>query len=322
MRPRNWDWGGRRQTVPHCVADALRAARRADAWEAAVKTQSWDRAFRCSDVSTIVDGRIRAVRFRRRNQPAAARLASRARCRAHDASSSSATLLALGEVAAGLSQRVRAVHRSAAARSDVRSAASMLPPRRRRARPARPGRNGTYLVLRDLHQDVRGSGAISTLRRAATPSSATRWRPPWSAGAMNGAAADARPDEPIAGIRRRPRRCRDNQFTYASDPDGLRCPLGAHIRRANPRTADLPGGAKAREPAAAHAGIQAGRRAHRPGRVDAFPPAAATRAQIRRRALRRRTRSAPAPATDRQGCISPAWSATSRASSNSCRTPG
>jgi deferrochelatase/peroxidase EfeB len=31
-----------------------------------------------------------------------------------------------------------------------------------------------------------------------------------------------------------------NQFTFDSDTAGLRCPLGAHIRRANPRTTDLP----------------------------------------------------------------------------------
>jgi deferrochelatase/peroxidase EfeB len=33
-----------------------------------------------------------------------------------------------------------------------------------------------------------------------------------------------------------------NNFTYRDDPHGLRCPLGAHIRRTNPRTADLPPG--------------------------------------------------------------------------------
>src|SRR6202012_3633290 len=32
-----------------------------------------------------------------------------------------------------------------------------------------------------------------------------------------------------------------NQFTFESDTEGMRCPLGAHIRRANPRTNDLPG---------------------------------------------------------------------------------
>ncbi len=31
-----------------------------------------------------------------------------------------------------------------------------------------------------------------------------------------------------------------NAFTYASDPGGRHCPLGAHVRRANPRNADLP----------------------------------------------------------------------------------
>jgi deferrochelatase/peroxidase EfeB len=33
-----------------------------------------------------------------------------------------------------------------------------------------------------------------------------------------------------------------NAFTYRSDRDGLSCPLGAHIRRSNPRNADLPPG--------------------------------------------------------------------------------
>jgi deferrochelatase/peroxidase EfeB len=34
----------------------------------------------------------------------------------------------------------------------------------------------------------------------------------------------------------------DNTFTFESDPEGHRCPIGAHIRRANPRNADLPSG--------------------------------------------------------------------------------
>jgi deferrochelatase/peroxidase EfeB len=33
-----------------------------------------------------------------------------------------------------------------------------------------------------------------------------------------------------------------NAFTFDGDPAGNRCPIGAHIRRANPRTADLPPG--------------------------------------------------------------------------------
>jgi len=33
-----------------------------------------------------------------------------------------------------------------------------------------------------------------------------------------------------------------NQFTFDSDVDGIRCPFGAHVRRANPRNADYPTG--------------------------------------------------------------------------------
>jgi Dyp-type peroxidase family len=45
-------------------------------------------------------------------------------------------------------------------------------------------------------------------------------------------------DEAIATDRRRA-----NDFLYAKDPNGLACPLGAHVRRANPRDG-LPGGAE------------------------------------------------------------------------------
>jgi len=33
-----------------------------------------------------------------------------------------------------------------------------------------------------------------------------------------------------------------NGFVFDADPDGLSCPIGAHIRRANPRTGDAPAG--------------------------------------------------------------------------------
>jgi deferrochelatase/peroxidase EfeB len=35
-----------------------------------------------------------------------------------------------------------------------------------------------------------------------------------------------------------------NDFTYENDPDGTCCPIGAHIRRANPRSGDDPNGSR------------------------------------------------------------------------------
>ncbi len=45
---------------------------------------------------------------------------------------------------------------------------------------------------------------------------------------------------PSMASARMKRIARYNQFTFDSDPDGVRCPLGAHARRANPRNADFP----------------------------------------------------------------------------------
>lgn len=96
-------------------------------------------------------------------------------------------------------------------------------------------RNGTYLVYRQLRQDVRGfwrfldevsrrpDGAADPDRRTKL---AARLIGRWPSGAPLVLAPDA--DDPALTTA--------NDFLYhARDPRGTRCPLGAHIRRANPR---------------------------------------------------------------------------------------
>ena len=101
------------------------------------------------------------------------------------------------------------------------------------------GRNGSYLVLRQLRQDVQGFWQF--VDRQAGGDAGRRER---LASAMVGRQRDGTPlvgpaDERIEGGGA-PGDL--NAFTYRSDRDGLRCPLGAHIRRSNPRNADLPAG--------------------------------------------------------------------------------
>ena len=98
------------------------------------------------------------------------------------------------------------------------------------------GRNGSYLVFRQLSQDVHGFWAFCA--RSARATGADGGGPPasvrlaakligrWPSGAPLVSTPDA--DDPgLAGV---------NDFAYhAEDRDGLRCPLGAHVRRANPR---------------------------------------------------------------------------------------
>jgi deferrochelatase/peroxidase EfeB len=102
------------------------------------------------------------------------------------------------------------------------------------------GRNGSYLVMRQMRQDV--SGFWQALDRYAEGEASAREQ---LASAMVGRRLNGQPLMAPAsaatpgGEEAQPSL---NTFDYRSDPQGLRCPLGAHIRRTNPRNADLPPG--------------------------------------------------------------------------------
>ena len=100
------------------------------------------------------------------------------------------------------------------------------------------GKNGSYLVFRHLRQDVHGfwrclaEKAPGKLPGDAVQSSvalASKMVGRWPSGAplVKSPAAD---DPALAD---------DNDFMYfgSGDPDGLKCPIGSHIRRSNPRDA-------------------------------------------------------------------------------------
>jgi Dyp-type peroxidase family len=103
------------------------------------------------------------------------------------------------------------------------------------------GRNGTYLVLRQLQQDVRSFWQFLHEASGGDADEAAQL-----GAAMVGRTRSGDPlvpvkKEPIPGIDPKPDEVRQNQFTFADNPDGARCPFGAHVHRANPRNADFPG---------------------------------------------------------------------------------
>jgi Dyp-type peroxidase family len=102
--------------------------------------------------------------------------------------------------------------------------------------PAAPfDRNGTFAVYRKLHMDVAAFRRF--LRDTDFPGGPEllaakivgRWR--------DGTPLVRSPAAPDPALASDPSAI--NDFSYASDPDGHRCPVGAHIRRGNPR--DAPG---------------------------------------------------------------------------------
>ena len=97
------------------------------------------------------------------------------------------------------------------------------------------GRNGSFVVVRQLQQHVErfedycraAAGSVGTLTGEAVTADwvgariVGRWK--------DGSSLIKSPHRPAGGLP-------DNGFTFgAEDPQGLRCPLGAHVRRSNPR---------------------------------------------------------------------------------------
>ena len=103
------------------------------------------------------------------------------------------------------------------------------------------GRNGSYLVMRQLDQDVPGFWQFVDRE-----SGGGEFEREHLASAMVGRKRDGTPlirhsDKSISGIQSGDVPD-NNQFVFDDDPFGHRCPIGAHIRRANPRTGDFPPG--------------------------------------------------------------------------------
>jgi Dyp-type peroxidase family len=98
------------------------------------------------------------------------------------------------------------------------------------------GRNGTFVSFRKLHSKV------AAFRRFLNANSTATMSPELLAAKMvgrwpSGAPLMLTPEQDAPELGSDPQQM--NNFTYAQDPKGLRCPIGAHIRRMNPRDTAL-----------------------------------------------------------------------------------
>jgi Dyp-type peroxidase family len=95
--------------------------------------------------------------------------------------------------------------------------------------------NGTFMVYRKLHQNVatfrRYLKEYGRLYSGGESKLAAKFVGRWS----DGTPIELSPDRPDPDLVRD--KNRNVNFTFARDLDGTRCPIGAHIRRTNPRDA-------------------------------------------------------------------------------------
>jgi Dyp-type peroxidase family len=105
------------------------------------------------------------------------------------------------------------------------------------------GKNGSYLVFRQLEQDVQGFwNYIEEARHKVPDAPPDRAGREWLAAKMvgrwpNGTPLALFPDAPGPAVDQDA-----DSFTYGANDDsfGNRCPIGSHVRRSNPRDTALP----------------------------------------------------------------------------------
>lgn len=245
--PASWRWGAANQ-CPHIAVMLFAAPGQLAGWQDTIKDELWADAFReltCLATSNLA-GREQFGFIDGISQPELDWEQTR-NVPVNGNQLAYGNIVSLGEFLLGYpNEYARYTNRPLI--DPKAPAADVLPDAADQPTKKDLGRNGSYLVIRQLSQDVR-----------------TFWRylyqvadEPHTTASMlaelfvGRAISDGRPMVPLsaaeitgvgdAGTEAKREQDRSlNQFTYAADSDGTHCPFGAHVRRANPRTADLPG---------------------------------------------------------------------------------
>ena len=238
--PKRWDWGGP-EKVPHVLVLVYAKPERLESFTTAVKGAHWEKAFtdvKCLTTSDMndhepfgfKDGVSQPTIDWGRQKPA----------RLQDTFEYT-NLSALGEFLLGYPNEYgRYTDRPLVA--PEQDPARILPLAEDRPGVRDFGRNGTYLVLRDLQQDVVGFWQFVDKAAHGDQHERRRLAHLIVGRMMSGDPIVPLSADPIAGVGPELDDIWSNQFTYLQDPDGTTCPFGAHIRRANPRNADYPAG--------------------------------------------------------------------------------
>jgi Dyp-type peroxidase family len=229
-RPDRWQWGGPRNPEPHVLlmlyagdADALAAL--AAAQEAAFSASGL-RPIRRLDASWLAEGR---EHFGFRDG------VSRTGIEGFDSGLPAANTIAAGEFVLGY-RNAYGQYTDRPLVSPDRDLGRLLPAAPEDSGQRDLGMNGSYLVFRQLSQDVGGFWRFidEKTRRAdgsEDPEARIRLASKMVGRWPSGAPLVKSPDRDSAAL------SGENDFSYhgAGDAHGLKCPIGSHIRRANPR---------------------------------------------------------------------------------------
>jgi Dyp-type peroxidase family len=238
--PSQWQWGGA-EKVPHLLVMLYAQAGALEHWQEAVQNRSWEEAFtvlRCLPS----EGPSDTEPFGFKDGISQPQLDWEQMKKLSGDQIDYSNLAALGEFLLGYPNEYgKYSDRPLLPSGDDRSAG--LLPAAENSDQRDLGRNGSYLVLRQLEQDVAGFWRFLDRQTEGNAADQTKLAEVMVGRRMNG--------EPLVPLSNGQFASADqaandamklNGFTYESDSDGTRCPFGAHIRRVNPRNGDLPYG--------------------------------------------------------------------------------
>lgn len=245
--PAQWEWGGN-NAVPHAAIMLFSKPSLLETWKSTIRGQLWAAAFNeINCLSTTNMGGVEPFGFIDGiSQPDIDWLQKR-KVPINCDQLTYGNVVSLGEFLLGYSNEYGRFTDRPLLDPQDQGSAELLPAA---DNPAKKdlGLNGTFLVMRHLQQDVRGFWQF--LDKAASGSREARYK--LGEAFIGRTFSHGTPlvplsSNPIPGVgtspneKKRKEDVERNQFTYDADVSGTRCPVGAHIRRGNPRNADIPG---------------------------------------------------------------------------------
>ena len=234
--PEHWEWGGDVTQVPHVLLLLYAKNGSIDVWQRTVEGENFSQAFQLlRQLPTLDTGQLEPFGFADGISQPSIDWTCRQSTNQHERDRYS-NLLAIGEMVLGYPNEYGQYTARPLIDPENDQYATDLPNAEDEPSLKDFGRNGTYLVLRQLSQDV--AGFWQFLDKVSNPEQEIREQ---LAASMVGRERNGTPliAEHIPGISRKDH---GNHFTFDPDPKGNQCPISAHIRRANPRTGDFPSG--------------------------------------------------------------------------------
>ncbi len=234
--PEKWSWGGKQKEVPHILLLLYAKKNGLKSWRKKVEGDNFSKAFNLiNQLPTQHIGGFEPFGFRDGISQPIIDWDGEQSTGLHERERYS-NLMAVGEVVLGYPNEYGLYTTRPLIDSKKDTLAADLPRAEDQPELKDFGRNGSYLVLRQLDQDVPGfwqfldkvSGSDKVKREQLAEKMVGR--------DLKGTPLVPKSTEPIPGISSQ----HSNHFTYNLDLDGVQCPIGAHIRRSNPRTGDLP----------------------------------------------------------------------------------